>query len=262
MNHEIEIIKNSHYKEDLQYAIKLNRWLLYLTGCWPMNHSILLQIFFRIINCVIIFSLTVLLLPMLLAPIFIYDDNSQKIKEICLVIVGFGYVTKYTTLACSVKKIKFCIEQIDKDWCYILNGSRNVMLRYAKFNRSSTMILVVLTATVLISWEIVATGKVDTMIDNVTVHSLSFPAYYVVFDGRFDPYFDYVKIFQLFVYYPIFVLSANTNCIIITLLLHVCGQYEILANIIMKFASCDWLGDTNFNDYLGCIIKKHYTLMR
>ena len=262
MHFKVEIIKNQHYNSDVKYAIQLIRLLLYFSACWPVNkknNCLLLQLFVRFVKSIIILMMAGLVLPMLLSPLFSNQDQSQSVKDFTMIIVCGGNMIKYIIIASNNKRIEACIKQIQYDWCYIFSESRTIMLKYAKFNREFITALMVMSIIIALSWIIGAFIKEPVVVDNITIHYLPYPAYYVIFDGRIEPYFRYVQMFQFFSNF-IVLPSIMITCIVITYMSHVFGQYDILANIVNKFGNNNWI--SNVNIHLEYILKKHYFLIR
>ena len=263
-NDELKIINNRHYYADLEFALKYNQWLLYLSGSWPVSkkHPSLQRIFVRFANLVIVLVMIFLLLPLLLSSVILDQNKSENIKNLAFLIVGPGYIIKYIILVCNSDKFYECMQQIYADWYNIFSGSRKIMLKYARYNRN---FLIVMTSSFLltcVSWQSMAFLKKVTVIDSVTVHNLPFSGYYFLFDGQFEPYYFHVRLFQFFAHFVFMLSCCNTSIIAVTLMLHICGQYKVLSNNVSEFGNRNWEDISNAKIYLKRIVNKHYTLMR
>ena len=258
-NEAFQIVQNKSYHIDVEFAFKYNRWLLYLSACWPFNEkkSLLLELLNKIGNFLTVFAMIGFVMPLLFLAITSNEDKTQQIKDVAFALIGPGYIMKYLIFIYNKSNLKACIEQLQSDWCNIFHGSRNVLLKYAKVNKNFVTIMMIMYFLNVVNWQIYTLMKNSRFVNNLTVHNLPMGEDYGFFNGGHDPYYPYAHAVQCIGQFLIMVSTCNT-AIIVTFMLHLCGQFRVISNIIIKFGDTNWPGKV----YLKQVIKKQYSSMR
>nr|ARN17885.1 odorant receptor 10 [Cephus cinctus] len=223
MDHEIEqfkiktTVQNKNFDFDMEYAIKLNRWLLKPFGIWPLNSSS--TKFDRGIS-VISPSICCLLLFFVMIPSFVAMFVSEKDFKGKLEIVGptsfiIMVVLKYFFLITRGDTLKMCIDTLISDW-------RNVHAKHT--------FLPVLTAKSL------ARGN------KLTIRLvLFFSCNFILFDPYVRPIFEIVYIAHCFCSVIVYSITTEISSLAAKFVIHACGQCEIvipLQNIIDSDKRC------------------------
>ena len=263
MKDDFEIFENPHYNEDIEYALKLNRWQLYASACFPATgrFSFFLNIFRRCVNTIYVTCMLILVFPLVCSPIFLDQDTSTSVQDLCIGVLGIAFALKYVVIVLNDKNVQICFDYVYQDWKNIFHGSRDIMLKYAKISRQFAIMIGLSGIMVDVAWQTNAIIRKPIVVDNVTIHFLTFKGDFFIFDGKQDPYFTYVFIFQL-ITQVIFSIATSSTCIIITFMSHICSQYEILANVITKFGNIANVDIHLINEYYKRIVKKHNKLLR
>lgn len=263
MSREIRIIRNPTYEKDYDYAFKYNRWLFHLILVSPSkNYSRLKVKIFNSLYEVIYVALMLSMIVSSLLGTFRYCINSiEMFKSLFLILIFSGNMIKYVVLAKQYKSIYTCIQSLDFDWKYIVDGSRGVMMKYAKTNRTLFQVVFFVVTTAVLFWQFAALFQKPVVVDNVAYYDPPFISDYVYFDARVKPYYYFACFLQLIQQLTNVIIYALT-CQSISFILHICGQFEILSATIndLRIGHPETIEKTK--RILTLILKKQNMAMR
>lgn len=251
---------NPNYMDDLKFAFKINRWLLYWTASWPLSNSKVFKRLKTLLNFVHI----VFIIGFILGYVFDLIINpltfGEYISEGGMLMVFVGYFLKYIITTIHSSKIHLCYVQIKDDWKYIWTGSYETMRKSAQSGRRITISYIVVIMITFVLWNIVPLTKKAEVVDGEIYHHLPFVSEYIFFNARKNPFYPYVFVYQ--VYTALVMLGTIChNCAAAVFAMHGCAQYEILL-MILKDISNGMKSDVELKTKLVYVIKKHNQLAR
>lgn len=255
-----KVFENKTYHEDFEFAFKYNRWLLYLMAAWPDFQNPILKVCSKIVNVWYGFFLLGSLTLHCVTKFYKRDELGQLYELMGALNIYLSVLVKYIILVYHNKTISDCIQQMDYDWRYTFENSREIMLEHAKISRIFTLMQTSIWSSALFTWYLSVWIKKPTVVDNVTVYELPYDTYFEDFDARTAPYCFYVTLLH-FLGDVVMCLTSSAICLIITLVLHVCGQYVVLESTVQTFGN-DKLSDRQLNVYIARFLKKHVSLLR
>lgn len=255
-----EIHENTSYHEDFEFAFKYNRWLLYSMAVWQDVKNPILKVCSRILNVVYIFIILGAFAVHWSTIYYKRNDTEGFFQAIMLQNVYVPLFIKYIIIKSNYKTIRACVRQMDSDWKYMYENSRKSMLEHAKTSRVFLILVTSIWLSTWLSYNISSWLQKPTIVDNVTLYALSYETYFEDFDARTAPYCFYFNALH-FVFDGVMILTALNICLIITFVMHVCGQYKILESIVRAFGN-DELSDRQLNIYIGRFLKKHVSQLR
>lgn len=102
------------------------------------------------------------------------------------------------------------------------------------------------------------------IIDNETVRSLSFPIYRGLFDPRTTPSFEIAQSMQALAAYVAYSLTVGICSLAALLIMHACGQFQILMLKMEDLADEKERKSANstHEERLGDIVKQHIRILR
>lgn len=215
---------NSNYFHDYNYVVKVAQTLLTPLGIWPRygndNFFSKLQV---ILHIIIVFSFMLfLLIPHLYYTFFDAEDLKKLMKIIAAQIFSTLGVIKFWTMIINKKKIKNCLEDIEKNFQNVKTiNDRDIMLKNAKIGRFFTTAYLGLSYGGALPYHIVMPLVAERIInnDNSTQIPLPYLTDYIFFKVETSPFYEFIFILQIFI--SSLILSTN------------CGVYSMLAAIIM-----------------------------
>ncbi|NP_001310771.1 odorant receptor 67c-like [Cephus cinctus] len=274
MDHEIEefkiktAVQNKNFDSDVEYAIKLNRWLLKPFGIWPLNSSS--TKFDRGISVISSF-ICCLLLFFVMIPSFVVMFVSEKDFKGRLEIVGptsfiIMVVLKYFFLITRGDTLKMCIDTILGDWSNVqAKEERKIMFRNAKIARLFTIICVSFMYCGGIFYSIflpLITAKSLTNGNNLTIRILPYRCNFIIFDPYRRPIFDIVYVVHCFCSVIMYSITTGICSLAAKFVMHACGQCEIVMSLLENLIDDDKQCSDIVESKLATIIVQHLHVIR
>ncbi|XP_039312092.1 odorant receptor 82a-like isoform X2 [Solenopsis invicta] len=247
---------------DLRWAIGLHRYMLKIIGLWPQQikdqHKEYFSIFRMLLNIIIItFVMTV---PALVQLIKVWGDMLQIIDNLQYTLPFL--VTELKIFVMWYKKgvLSLLINMIVKDWLGVkIDQERNVMLKHARITRlliKSGIFIAVFAG--LSSMSSAFFKQFFGHIRNLTnpERSLPMPTYYW-YDVYSSPKYELTYLAQIIGMIASGITYIAVDNFLGLLILHVCGQMEILHLRLMNLGK-----NPDFRAILKYNIKEHIRLIR
>ncbi|XP_063993422.1 uncharacterized protein LOC135171052 isoform X2 [Diachasmimorpha longicaudata] len=221
------------FKADADYAIDIIKWLLKPLGLWPKTLN---TTCFEKMTAIFLMSICTFLLAFLIVPGSLFTFVKIKNPAVRLKLTGplsfcvMG-IMKYYSLAAERHNIANCIRHMTADWQKIVSTrDRAIMLAYAQFGRYGATICTgfmysgALFYAVILPY--VSTGAKNEA--NVTIRSLAYPSYYVLFDPQESPAYELVFSTHCLCAFVMHSITSATCSLAVVFAMHACGQLEIL----------------------------------
>lgn len=253
------LVSNPNYKNDVDYAFKINRVLLMFTASWQYRSP-----FFNFVRKIGIFVQTVLIGIFIVGQCIELKRNPlivgiEKVNLGALIVVYVGYYLKYIVTVCHIPEIRVCYDHMKTDWKYVLKDSYETMKQGARFGHKLTVFYVSFVAVTLSCWHLNALSQRSMEIDGVSYHVLGYPADFYFFDARLWPVFPFAYVFQVYIA-AVTLAAMSHNCAGAAFIAHATAQCEILLAMLVQVSE-----KANFPDIdlkLSYVVKKHNEVHR
>nr|ARN17915.1 odorant receptor 44 [Cephus cinctus] len=274
MDHEIEqckiktTVQNKNVDSDVEYAIKLNRWLLKPFGIWPLNSSS--TQFERLVSVISQFVCCFLLLFMMIPSIiemFVSEKNFKARLDI-LAPTSFSVTVaiKYIVFMTRGRQLKTCIDTIINDWGNVREKQeREMMIRNARIARLFAIICVSFMYCGGIFYSIflpLITAKSLTSGNNLTIRILPYRSNYILFDPYVRPVFDIVYIAHCFCSFVMCSITTGICSLAAKFVMHACGQCEIVMSLLENLIDDDKQCSDIVESKLATVILQHLHVIR
>lgn len=264
MDINFQVIQNPHHVKDFKYAFNFNRWLFYILGIWFFDghYSVKKKILNMIYKIFFVIAMLTFVASLILGSLYTSENFTELFRGLFIAMISSIATIKHIIfLVDQNQSTYFFVKQINSDWEYIFDGSRNIMRKYAKRSRAVTKVVVLSLFSCIFLFFLVPLFKKPVNIDNVLYHELPVMVHYYFFDPRVEPYYYYAYIILLFSDCAA-VFTFFSLCQLITFILHACGQYEIVSALInnLKLDNSKTINETK--RILTLILKKQYIAMR
>lgn len=257
---EVKVSENTSYNKDFEFAFKYSRWLLYSMAAWPDLQNSILKVCCRIVSILYIFLIIGGCSLHFITMFNMGDDLQQFIETLGLLNTYTGILLKYIVIIAHKKTIEACIRQMNFDWRYMFENSREIMLKHAKISRYFLLILTSGYLGMCMSWHITVWLQKPTVVNNDTLYELPYVTYFKDIDAQTAPYCFYIYVVH-FLCDLVLCLTSCSICIVVTFVMHVCGQYLVLESFVQSFGN-EELNDRQLNLYIARFVKRHVSLLR
>lgn len=254
------VIENTTYHEDFEFAFGYNRWLLKVLVIWPDFQNSMLKVcssIVRVFYCCLVSGTVSIQFS---TTYYKRDEFGIFMEMIGLLNIYIVTFIKYIILTTHIKTIQACIRQMESDWRYMFENSREVMLQYARISRVFLLITTSVWMGVVVCWHSTVWLTEARVVDNVTLYVLPYNTYFETFNAEAAPFFFYIDGVYFLCDTFLSLMSCNI-CLIITVVMHVCGQYVILQSIVHTFSD-EKLSDRQLKICIARFLKKHVCLLR
>ncbi|XP_034944551.1 LOW QUALITY PROTEIN: uncharacterized protein [Chelonus insularis] len=253
-------------EEDIEFAIKINRWLLSPLGIWPhLSEPSFIEKFTKIVTIIICSLLMAfIIIPGSLFTFVQIKDPAVRLKltgALSFCVMG---IMKYCSLVLKHQDITNCFNYIIFDWHKVNSVSdREIMIKYAQFGRYGSIICAIFMyggglfyAGILP--HVSASVKNE---HNITIRPLAYPSYYIFFDPQESPAYEITFSIHCCCAFVMHSITSAACSLAVVFVMHACGQLEILIG---------WLNDLvegkrvnqGTNDRFSNIIKQHVKTLR
>ncbi|XP_053999906.1 uncharacterized protein LOC128887729 [Hylaeus anthracinus] len=240
-NEDVKLVKNPNYEKDINYTLQKCRWILKLTGIWPLVYSRTSKLE-KVVSTVLLVTWLSYLVFSLIPPgrYMIYEEKSlyKRLKLMGPFTFTISSTIKYCYLILKRTIFGRCIVQIEKNWKMVQNPiHRAIMLRNASTSRNLSMLCAMfLYAAGLTFHTIVPVFSKKPLKRNHTVRPLIMPGYDAFFDTQSSPNYEIIYGIQCiagFLRYSITIAAFSLAVIFVT---HICGQIQIQIARLEDFA--------------------------
>jgi len=257
---------NQNYKNDLRINLQLNVWIMKIIGTWPLTHSSVEMLWYRVLNVICYILLALLLIPSGVYIVLEIKDFYNQLKLGSALTFFFMAVLKYCALLLRENDIRKCVDYIKSDWRNVrYMDERRIMLQNANFGRRLIVICSVLMYGGVTFYFVavpLTRAKIKEEDTNLTYRRLVFPVPSVIVDARRSPVneiFYFIQLFAGFIAHNITVAACSLAAL---LAMHACGQLQVLMSWINHLVDGrEGVNDTT-NERLAKIIQLHMRILK
>ncbi|NP_001310770.1 uncharacterized LOC107264838 [Cephus cinctus] len=261
-------IPNKNYDTDVEYAIKLNRWLLKPIGVWPLELSSSRTE--RIVTITTAVTCCLLMSFVLTIPCCIEMFSSQKDFKSRLEMLGPSSfcvmaVIKFFFFVIRGKEIRFCIDSVVTDWRNVdVPEERNIMLRKAKSARFLTTVcaLFMYYGGIFYTTYLPLTTAKALSTENVTIRILPYRCNFILFDPYAPLFFDIIYFLQCLSAAFMFTLTSGVCSLAANFIIHACGQCQIIGLLLENLVDGRGNTSTTLEKRIAVVIVRHLHLLR
>ncbi|XP_011301209.1 odorant receptor 22c-like [Fopius arisanus] len=249
------------YSRDFKYAIGWNRFSLDVVGAWPRRHA---GIFHRERSLLSALGILVLIfLPQSISVIVHWENMDAVIECLSVNCPVFLALAKLLFFRYRRKEIRMCIDFMSDQWTISrASEEREVMMSAARTSRLISIGSGVITNALFMAFIFyqLYVGTEIKKLDPTQSVALLYPGW-VPFDTRKIEYFIPMWIAQCITTFLSMTIYAVFDCMISTIILHICGQLSVLKLALSGIAdSEDPRHPEKFNEKLAVIVKHHEQL--
>ncbi|XP_011058403.1 PREDICTED: uncharacterized protein LOC105148395 [Acromyrmex echinatior] len=256
---------NQNYENDLRNNLQLNVWIMKIIGTWPLTHSSIEMLWYRVLNVICYILLALLLIPSGIYIVLEIKDFYNQLKLGSALTFFFMAVLKYCALLLRENDIRKCVDYIKSDWRNVrYTDERRIMLQNANFGRRLVVICSVLMYGGVTFYFVavpLTRAKIKEEDTNLTYRRLVFPVPSVIVDARRSPVneiFYFIQLFAGFIAHNITVAACSLAAL---LAMHARGQLQVLMSWINHLVDGrEGVNDTT-NERLAKIIQLHMRIL-
>ncbi|XP_029161001.1 odorant receptor 43a-like [Nylanderia fulva] len=253
---------NTFHRDDIKRTVQVTRGVLNLIGVWPSRTT---PSTFKIIKT----KLIRILCQTLLYVVFVSGGLKISLKELnmyrrlkvlgpmCNILMA---ILKHIALIYQGERLKACIRYIEEDWRKVSpTEDRRIMMDNSKIGRSLAILCVAFMYGSGFSYRTIlplSRGVIVTP-QNVTIRPLPFDGYYLFIDPQKTPAYEIIFIIQLLSGFVQYSVTSGTCSLVALLVLHACGQLQILITMMEDLTQIEYFPNKNVNRKLAAIIKQH-----
>ncbi|EGI63174.1 hypothetical protein G5I_08482 [Acromyrmex echinatior] len=257
---------NQNYENDLRNNLQLNVWIMKIIGTWPLTHSSIEMLWYRVLNVICYILLALLLIPSGIYIVLEIKDFYNQLKLGSALTFFFMAVLKYCALLLRENDIRKCVDYIKSDWRNVrYTDERRIMLQNANFGRRLVVICSVLMYGGVTFYFVavpLTRAKIKEEDTNLTYRRLVFPVPSVIVDARRSPVneiFYFIQLFAGFIAHNITVAACSLAAL---LAMHARGQLQVLMSWINHLVDGrEGVNDTT-NERLAKIIQLHMRILK
>lgn len=259
--------QNPYYKKDTDYAIKLCRVFALTLGLWPTNYKdSVLQLSFKLFLRFLYYSTTVFTyFSSILHGIFVLNDLHSRLLISGPIIFWTMLLLKYTLFWSRSGCIKKCMRLIEEDWreAETMNH-RSAMMRSAKFGN----FVIIMCASFMFSggffYHILVPLTAPPVFteNNISVQPFPTPAFGKFFTSGYTPVYQIVFTVQAFTGIFNDTLNVMTFSLATVLILHACGQFDVLILCLADLVSDEKETDLSSHARLVLVVQRHLRVLR
>ncbi|XP_047366114.1 uncharacterized protein LOC124955569 [Vespa velutina] len=240
---ERSMCSKENYEDDLRYAIGPNRYVLLSLGIRityqqvDKRESFLLKssrLLLILLNFIIILYVVI---PGFLH-IFLKETSTYgKIRVIQPILYSSMALAKYTVLVFSIERTNICLKYVIEDWKNAVDTYiRDTMKKKAIIGRRFFIICgsLMYGSGILFRGIIPLTRGKITINENLTIRPLPCPCYFLFFDPQLSPAYEIVYFLQCLSGMVTYSITTAVCGLAAFLILHICGQLEILVMLMER----------------------------
>ena len=283
---------NEKRQHSFDFAVSRNRWTMWILGLWPTENDLFseLRFFLAFVLMVLQFIPTVVYC-------FVTKSILKNLDAFVLIISIATSIIKLTLTRMHKKNLKLIVEELSDDWNTISKlsiESQKLMISYAKRGRLLILNLIIflyfsaigkhdkivyflnyillsnvknnnipwiilsvfLLTPIFLSWK---RNSADEVFQSLPMKSF-YPG-----DFQNSPTYEFLYVLQCISGMAIATAIASSDCFLVAILFHLCGQLEIVSRNIenLNAEETENLIDVKkCNKCLKCIIERHIKLIR
>nr|AGS43068.1 odorant receptor Or3i [Cephus cinctus] len=264
---KVQTEQNKNYKSDIEYALKLNRWLLNPISLWPLpSHvSALKKIQFKFIRTMGWFFLAFLIIPTSLHTILVQTDPNVKLKMIGPLGFCVMVIVKFFVFVVRAKNIKICVDHVVADWRNVNTiEDREIMIDSARIARLFTAASALFMYGGGISYTIILplTRSKSLSSDNVTIKVLPYPCYFFFFDPQISPIYELIFLAYILCNIVRYSTTSGVCSLAVVFAMHVYGQCQVLMRLLDDFVDGEREKSSTLHQRLANVVVRHLRILR
>lgn len=259
---------NLHYETDIDYAIRINRWLLKPLGVWPMSHDAggVEQAVARMVIVVCSFLLGFVIIPGSLYTFVKERNTGARVKLVGALSFCIMAILKYCSLIIGRREIGRCITHLAADWRSVgSSGHREIMLENAMFGRYGSVVSALFMYGGGLFYACVMPilrGRMTIDELNLTLRALAYPSYYVFFDPQEGSVYEIVFSIHCCCAFVMHTIATACCSLAVVLVMHACGQLEVLVSRLNSVVDGDGTDTDSFDTRFARIVRHHVRILR
>ncbi|XP_015589026.1 putative odorant receptor 85d isoform X2 [Cephus cinctus] len=257
---------NKDYQSNVEYAIKLNRWLLKPIGIWPIRSSSKLSNIISFIYSGLCCFIMIFMVVPTCIEIFTGEQSLKSKLEI------FGptnfcamAIIKYCVFAFRSRKLKVCIDFIIADWREVSNKEeRVIMFRNVYIARSLTGVCVTFMFAGGIFYNILLPLLTSNSLSsgNVTIRMLPYRGNYILFDAYVGPFYHMVYLMHCLCAIIMYSVTTVVCSLATKFVMHTCGQCQIVISLLKNLIDGNQNCSRTLDDRLAVVVVRHLRVLR
>ncbi|RLZ02162.1 Odorant receptor 2 [Cephus cinctus] len=263
---KVQTEQNKNYKSDIEYALKLNRWLLNPISIWPLSShvSTLTKIQFKFIRTCCWVFLAFLIIPTRLHTIFAKTDRAVKLKMIGPLGFCVMVIVKYFVFVVRAKNIKICVDHVVVDWRNVnTTEDREIMIDSARIARlfTAASALFMYGGGVFYTSVLPLTASKSLSNDNVTIRVLH-PFYFFTYDPQTTPMYELVFLVHTLSDVVMYSTTSGVCSLAVVFAMHVDGQCQVLMRLLNDFVDGNREKSSTLHQRLANVVVRHLRILR
>nr|AQN78490.1 olfactory receptor 88 [Meteorus pulchricornis] len=248
---------------DIKYCPAVSRGILTTIGIWSIDQQV--SIFGRIITTtrvvICYFLMIFLFIPCALHTFLEEKDQHKKIKSLGPLIYYLTALAKYSFLVARRNDINQCLNQVSGE---SQHGSsftdHKIMLNSAKLSRYIAVVCIVFTYSSSVFFRVIMPLCAGKRVgpNNITIRPLGTPVYKPLFTADESPTYEIVYTLQTMSSLVIGSVTIAAGTLTAVLVLHACGQLQLVMNKIDSFVERSERVDDLFENRIAEVVKHHY----
>ncbi|XP_011880199.1 PREDICTED: odorant receptor 63a-like [Vollenhovia emeryi] len=256
---------NQNYKDDLRASLQMNAWIMGVIGTWPLKHSGIVTLWYRVLNVICYMLLAFLLIPSSTFIVLEIKDFYNQLKLGSALSFFLMAVMKYCALLLREDDIRRCVDYIENDWRNVkYTEERRIMLENANFGRRLVIACgFFMYGGVLLYFIAIPLSRAKIVEEdgNLTYRRLPFPVPSAILDSRRSPINEIIYVIQMcggFVAHNITVAACGLAALLV---MHACGQLQVLMSWLDHLVDGrEGVNDTA-DERLAMIIQLHVRIL-
>ncbi|XP_003700846.2 odorant receptor 4-like [Megachile rotundata] len=263
-SHDNQVLKNSYYSSDIQYALQMTQWTLKPIGIWPVIYHRVTRREQLMSVVLMIFGFSALCFVLIPSGHYIFFTGRISTKISLFGPVGFCLSTtvKYVYLGLRASIFGRCIEHVERDWKAVTDQRhRSIMLECTAFSRKLiTMCAAFLYTGGLSHHTLFPFLSKDKQQDNLTIRPLIYPGYDVYVDSQASPAYEIIFCLHLVTALVIYTISTGAYSLLVIFIMHISGQIQIQITRLQNLKKAQM--EKGQRNPLAIIVYNHVEILR
>ncbi|XP_066591228.1 odorant receptor 13a-like isoform X2 [Prorops nasuta] len=262
-----EKLCNKNCNINLNFCIKISRWVMKAIGVWPKPlEASIHQIFLRYLTHLICYGILVFLsVPSWLVLFLEVNNIYNRIRMTGPLLFSTMAILKYYNLIQRENEIRSCIEEIEDDWKNMkFQEDLKLMIRSDKFGRKLTTASACFTyggAVFYCLLRPLVIGRIPSDDGNHTYLSLGYPVSSLIADTQQDPANTIMFIFQFIAGLATHSIAVASSSLTVVLVMHISGRMDVVTSWLDRVVqNCDKV--ECIDDIFSQIITHHARTLR